>query len=153
MDEAGSARDFFVKSNAGGIALVGQPVDARGAALTRFAIDCVDQGTTDALVALRFIGEEILQVAVVAPRLAGPMVECVHDADDLAIDECRKSEHWLPRIPQTLPGQIGRRVINGHAIERLVTLPEAQPVGVMLRGQRRDGDHFRFPHLSATPGM
>jgi hypothetical protein len=24
---------------------------------------------------------------------------------------------------------------------------------VMLCGLRRDGDDFRFPHLSATPGM
>lgn len=153
LDEAGSAGDFFVKGNDGGIAVAGQPVDARCAALTRFAIDRFNQGATDTLVALRFIGEEIREVAVVALRPGGPMAECVHDADDLVIDERHQPEHWLPRVPQTRPGQIGRRGINGHAIEGLVTLPQALPVGVMLCGKRRDGDDFRFPDLSATPGV
>jgi hypothetical protein len=49
LGESGAAGDFFVKGNAGGIALVGQPVDARGTALACFAIDRFDQGATDAL--------------------------------------------------------------------------------------------------------
>src|SRR5215831_12841618 len=95
-------------------------MDAARAGRARGIVYRLDQGAAQPALARALSHEQILQIAVVADRPAGAVIDVVHDAEKLAVDVAAEQPHRLVRIVQPRPGralvqaQRADRNLRGH---------------------------------------
>ena len=73
LDEAGALGYAIIKLHRRRVGLMGQPIDSRAVLPPGFGVNVLNQHSADAKSTLGFSDKEILEVAIVADRPAGPM--------------------------------------------------------------------------------
>ncbi|MCY1448302.1 hypothetical protein D9M71_649600 [compost metagenome] len=99
-----------------------------------------DQPATDAQAPLRAVHVQVLQVAGILDAPVGTMVDEVDHAHRLAIDpgQCRMGR--LVRVEQALPGTEADFIGQLGFVEVQVGLPQGEPGGMVLGGDRAQGN-------------
>src|SRR5262249_30178445 len=82
--------------------------------------------------------EQILQIAVVANRPAGAVIDVVHDAEKLVVDVAAEQPHGLVRIVQPRPGHVVGLLRRRDPVEIEITLPQRLPGRALVQAQRAD---------------
>src|SRR5262249_59547455 len=71
--------------------------------------------------------EQILQIAVVADRPAGAVIDVVHDAEKLAVDVAAEQPHRLVPIVQPRPGRVVGLLRRPDPAESEISPPQRLP--------------------------
>src|SRR5579863_6223966 len=138
LDEAGAVRQRVVEAARNGVGLVREPMNAACAGRARGLVYCLDQRAAQPELARALGHEQILQIAVVADRPAGAVIDVVHDAEKLAVDGAAKQPHRLLRIVQPRPGRVVGLLRHRHPVEIEVALPQRLPGRALVEAQRAD---------------
>src|SRR5215475_13482373 len=138
LDEAGAVRQRVVKAARNGIGLVREPMDAARAGRARGLVYCLNQRAAQPELARALGHEQVLQIAVVADRPAGAVIDVMHDAEKLAIDVAAEQPHRLVWIVQPRPGRVVGLLRRRDPVEIEIALPQRLPGHALVQAQRAD---------------
>src|SRR5215831_10077925 len=113
-------------------------MDAARAGRARGIVYRLDQGAAQPALARALSHEQILQIAVVADRPAGAVIDVVHDAEKLAVDVAAEQPHRLVRIVQPRPGRVVGLLRRRDPVEIEIALPQRLPGRALVQAQRAD---------------
>src|SRR5262249_8978140 len=115
-----------------------EPMDAARAGRARGLVYRLDQRAAQPELARALGHEQILQIAVVADRPAGAVIDVVHDAEKLAVDVAAEQPHRLLRIGQPPPGRVVGLLRRRDPVEIEIALPQRLPGRALVQAQRAD---------------
>src|SRR5215475_5130450 len=113
-------------------------MDAARAGRARGLVYRLDQRAAQPELARALGHEQILQIAVVADRPAGAVIDVVHDAEKLAVDVAAEQPHRLVRIVQPRPGRVVGLLRRRGPVEVEIALPQRLPGHALVQAQRAD---------------